>query len=75
MAEPSLRAFPPVSYREWRALVESELEGAAFTKLCARTADGLLVDPLYAMDEPGPLPAPATPPGLAPFTRHASACG
>jgi methylmalonyl-CoA mutase len=59
--------FPPVSYDQWRAMVERELEGVPFDKkLVTHTYEGIDVQPVYtARDDPrrGELP------GFFPFTR------
>lgn len=45
---PFATEFPPTSEAEWRRLVETALQGAAFDKrLVSRTYDGLRVEPLY----------------------------
>jgi methylmalonyl-CoA mutase len=44
--------FPPASRAEWLALVDKTLAGEDFaTALTSRTADGLVVQPLYTADE------------------------
>ncbi len=75
MAEHSLPPFPDVSYAEWRAQVEREMEGAPFDRLVAKTADGTRVEPLYTAEAPAPIECVAALPGAAPYTRHARALG
>lgn len=72
MIEPSLVLGEPADECEWRALVEKGLKGAPWERLSARTADGVLIAPLYrepdcptAMDVSGF-------PGQAPFIRGAA---
>jgi len=51
-------AFPPAQRADWLALVEKTLAGADFdTTLTSRTADGLIVQPLYTADDATPSPA------------------
>jgi methylmalonyl-CoA mutase len=46
---PLAAEFPPATHAQWRALVEGVLKGAGFEeRLQSRTADGLLIEPLYA---------------------------
>jgi methylmalonyl-CoA mutase len=68
--------FPPVSYEEWRALAEADLEGASFEqKLVSKTYEGIAVQPIYTRrDHPGE-DDPAGFPGLPPFVRGARALG
>jgi methylmalonyl-CoA mutase len=48
-------SFPQVTASQWRAQVDEELAGASFDKtLVTRTAEGLLVQPLYAEGPAGP---------------------
>jgi methylmalonyl-CoA mutase len=39
--------FAPVSYDDWRKLVDGVLKGAPFEKLVSKTSDGLQIDPIY----------------------------
>src|SRR5712672_255981 len=39
--------FAPVSYDDWRKLVDGVLKGAPFEKLVSKTSDGLKIDPIY----------------------------
>ena len=61
--------FEPPNYETWRKLVEKALHGADFdSKLVARTADGLQINPLYTRAD-ALAAAQAAVPGAAPFTR------
>jgi len=54
--------FPHATEDDWRALVRKTLAGADPESLASRTADGLVVAPLYtAGREPAPPPFPLTP--------------
>jgi methylmalonyl-CoA mutase len=49
--------FPPAQRADWLALVEKTLGGADFdAALTSRTADGLIVQPLYTADDATPSP-------------------
>ena len=39
--------FPAYSEADWRKAVEAALKGASFEKLVTKTADGVLIEPLY----------------------------
>lgn len=70
-----LEGFPPVSYDEWRDLVEKELNGASFEKkLVTRTYEGIEVRPIYSVEQrdAGDL---AGFPGFAPYLRGAALLG
>src|SRR5262245_43870616 len=68
--------FPPVSYDEWRALAEADLEGAPFEqKLVTHTYEGIDVQPVYTRrDWPGE-EDPFGFPGLPPFVRGSHPLG
>jgi methylmalonyl-CoA mutase len=68
--------FPPVSYDEWRALAEADLQGASFEqKLVTHTYEGIDIQPVYTRrDWPGESD-PVGFPGLAPFVRGARPLG
>ncbi|HSZ52808.1 MAG TPA: methylmalonyl-CoA mutase family protein [Caulobacteraceae bacterium] len=55
--------FPHATRAEWLALVEKTLKGAGVETLETRTADGLMVKPLYAADDAPP---------AAPMAREAA---
>jgi methylmalonyl-CoA mutase len=43
-----LAEFPPVSYDDWRKLVETELKGAPFDKrMFTATYEGITLKPIY----------------------------
>lgn len=64
--------FPAASRDAWLAEVDKVLDGAPFDRrLVTRTYDGLAIEPLYAAGDVGDDDAGA--PGLAPFTRGATA--
>lgn len=46
--------FPTPSLQQWRALSEKGLKGASFEQLVSRTADGLVVQPLYIAETGAP---------------------
>jgi methylmalonyl-CoA mutase len=68
--------FPPVSYADWRALAEADLDGASFEqKLVTHTYEGIDMQPVYARrDHPGE-GDPDGFPGLPPFVRGARPLG
>jgi methylmalonyl-CoA mutase len=68
--------FPPVSYEQWRALAEADLEGASFEKkLVTHTYEGIDVQPVYTRrDFPSGDDANGLP-GLPPFVRGAQPIG
>lgn len=71
-----LAEFPPVSYDDWRHLVEAELKGAPFDKkMFTATYDGLTLKPIYCREDVAHLPHVNSFPGCAPFVRGASASG
>ncbi|WP_375464449.1 methylmalonyl-CoA mutase subunit beta [uncultured Methylobacterium sp.] len=52
--------FEPATRARWLGLVEGVLKGADYeTRLVARTADGLRIEPLYEPAEPSPQPVRA----------------
>jgi methylmalonyl-CoA mutase len=68
--------FPPVTYEDWRKLVEADLQGASFEqKLVTHTYEGIDIQPVYtrrdalADDEVHSLP------GFAPYVRGATPLG
>ena len=71
-----LAEFPPVSYDDWRKLVEAELKGAQFDKkMFAATYEGITLKPIYCRADVANLPHVNSLPGFAPFVRGASASG
>lgn len=73
---PLLTEFPPVSYEDWRKLVEAELKGAPFDKkMFTATYEGLTLKPIYRQEDITHLPQVNSFPGFAPFVRGARASG
>ena len=71
-----LAEFPPVTYADWRKLVETELKGAPFEKrMCTATYEGITLQPLYRREDMVNLPHVNSLPGFAPFVRGTSAGG
>ena len=62
--------FPPVSYQEWRAKVETDLKGADFNKkLVWRTNEGFNVEPVYRAEDIADLKTTDSLPGQYPYVR------
>jgi len=73
---PLLAEFPPVSYDDWRKLVEAELKGAPFEKkMFTATYEGIMLKPIYRREDVANLSHVNSLPGFAPFVRGASASG
>jgi methylmalonyl-CoA mutase len=71
-----LTEFPPVSYEDWRKLVEADLKGAPFEKrMFTSTYEGITLRPIYRRDDAARLPHLNSFPGFAPFVRGANARG
>jgi methylmalonyl-CoA mutase len=71
-----LAEFPPVSYDDWRKLVEIELKGALFDrKMFSTTSEGVKLHPIYRPADTANLAHIDSFPGFAPFVRGASASG
>jgi len=71
-----LAEFPPVSYADWRKLVEAELKGAPFDKrMFTDTYEGIKLQPIYCRADMAALPHVNSFPGFAPFVRGATASG
>lgn len=71
-----LSEFPPVSYDDWRKLVEAELKGAPFDKkMFTATYEGITLKPIYRREDIANLPHVNSFPGFAPFVRGANASG
>ncbi|MDZ4720147.1 MAG: methylmalonyl-CoA mutase family protein [Roseiflexaceae bacterium] len=67
---PLLPMFAPTTRVQWRALVESELAGAAFEqKLITHTDEGIDLQPIYWPDDIADLEFVETAPGQPPFVR------
>lgn len=71
-----LSEFPPVSYEDWRKLVESELKGAPFEKkMFSSTYEGIQLRPIYRREDAANLPHVNSLPGFAPFVRGSRTMG
>jgi methylmalonyl-CoA mutase len=71
-----LSEFAPVTYDDWRKLVEVELKGAPFDKkMFTSTYEGITLHPIYRREDVGNLPHVNSFPGFAPFVRGSSASG
>jgi methylmalonyl-CoA mutase len=71
-----LAEFPPVSYDDWRRLVEAELKGAPFDKkMFTATPEGFTLKPIYCRADVANLPHVNSLPGFAPFVRGTTASG
>lgn len=68
--------FPPVSYEQWREVVEKDLQGAPFEKkLVTNTYEGIQIQPVYTeRDWSGEGDASGFP-GAWPFTRGSHVLG
>ncbi len=68
--------FPPVTYEQWRALAEADLNGAPFEqKLVTRTYEGIDLQPIYTRRDHPSEQDPGGFPGFAPWVRGANAAG
>ncbi|SPE61761.1 methylmalonyl-CoA mutase, small subunit [Verrucomicrobia bacterium] len=73
---PLLSEFPPVSFEDWRKLVEAELKGAPFDKkMFTPTYEGITLRPIYRREDVTGLSHLNSFPGFAPFVRGATASG
>lgn len=73
---PLLAEFPPVSYDDWKALVEVELKGAPFDKkMFTRTYEGITLKPIYRREDGEKVAHRASLPGFAPYVRGTRASG
>ena len=71
-----LEEFPPVSYDDWRKVVDTELKGAPFDKrMFTSTFEGITLKPIYRREDTANLPHMNSMPGAAPFLRGFSAAG
>jgi len=63
-----LSEFPPVSYDDWRKVVQAELKDAPFDKkMFASTPEGIQLKPIYRREDVAGLPHVNSFPGFAPF--------
>ena len=68
--------FPPVSYDQWRKLVEDSLKGAPFEKkLVARTYEGIDIQPIYTLSDRLGEGDTSGYPGITPYIRGSQALG
>ncbi len=68
--------FPPVSYDDWRAIVDESLKGVPFDrKLVTHTYEGIDVQPLYTRRDELGEHDPLGFPGLPPFVRGSQPLG
>lgn len=73
---PLLSEFPPLTYEDWRKLVEVELKGAPFDKkMLSPTYEGITLRSLYQRRDIEHLPHVHSLPGFAPFVRGARTSG
>lgn len=71
-----LAGFSPVTYEDWRKLVEVELKGAPFDKkMFTNTHEGITLKPIYRREDVAGLPHVNSLPGAAPFVRGTRASG
>ncbi len=62
--------FPPITYEEWRAKVETDLKGADFDKkLVWKTNEGFNVQPIYRAEDTADLQTTNSLPGQYPYVR------
>lgn len=68
--------FPPVSYDQWRKVVEADLKGAPFEKkLVTHTYEGIDIQPIYTRADQPDGADPNGVPGLPPFVRGSQPIG
>jgi methylmalonyl-CoA mutase len=68
--------FPPASYAEWRALVETSLQGVPFKKkLITHTYEGIDIQPVYTRQDSLGEDDPQGFPGRRPFVRGGQPLG
>ena len=71
-----LDEFAPVSFEDWRKLVQSELKDAPFDKkMFTATPEGIKLRPIYRRQDVANLPHVNSFPGFAPFVRGIHAAG
>jgi methylmalonyl-CoA mutase len=75
-SEKLLEEFAPVSFDDWRQLVEAELKGAPFDKrMFTATYEGITLRPIYRQEDAAGIVHVNSFPGFAPFVRGTSAAG
>ncbi len=68
--------FPPVSYDQWRSVVDQALKGAPFDRrLVTHTYDGVDVQPIYSRRDESERDDPFGVPGFFPFIRGSRLLG
>lgn len=71
-----LDPFAPVTFEDWRQLVQTELKEAPFDKkMFSATAEGIQLRPIYRREDIAGLAHVNSFPGFAPFVRGAHASG
>jgi methylmalonyl-CoA mutase len=66
----------PVTYEDWRKLVETELKGASFDKrMLTPTYEGITLQPIYRRQDVAALTHVDSFPGFAPFVRGGTVSG
>jgi len=71
-----LDQFAPVSFEDWRKLVQTELKDAPFDKkMFSSTPEGIRLKPIYRREDIAGLLHVDSLPGFAPFVRGAHASG
>jgi methylmalonyl-CoA mutase len=71
-----LTEFAPVTFEEWRKLIDAELKGAPYEKrMLSATYEGITLKPIYRREDAAHLPHLGSFPGFAPFVRGAQASG
>jgi methylmalonyl-CoA mutase len=73
MTETTLKLGEDADEAAWRALVEQGLKGAPWSRLLAKTSDGIALEPLYRETDVATAQDEAGMPGAAPFVRGAGA--
>ena len=75
-ATPTFSEFPPVSYQEWRKVVDKFLKGAPFEKrLITKTYEEIDLQPMYRREDIAGLPHLDSLPGFVPYLRGTSPLG
>jgi methylmalonyl-CoA mutase len=75
-AEKLLGEFSPVSFEDWRKLVQTELKEAPFDKkMFTNTPEGIKLQPIYRAADIAGLAHVNSLPGFAPFVRGSRAAG
>ena len=75
MSETTLQLGETADEADWRALVEQGLKGAPWSRLVAKTSDGIPLEPLYREPDIHTATDISGMPGAAPFVRGAARGG